>query len=270
MIEPLDDELATCVRAYREIEQPTPAARAATWSAIAARLAEDESPDPRSPRLADTRAARWGALAAIAAALVLGLGLAGTLARRTESAPSVEAIHHSGSAPPHTIDPPAPAPQKPQPDPLLQSADSPPHDSPPDDPTSPDPPSPTDPSSGTSPAQPVPHAAINRPTTSRATSRTGPRPGGAPSLTPEEVASFQRAQTALAEGRHADALAALDAHGRRFPGGFFEEERLVSRATALCKLGRIAAARSVRDRFLAERPTSHLAERMRRICRENE
>jgi hypothetical protein len=50
----------------------------------------------------------------------------------------------------------------------------------------------------------------------------------------------------------------------------FEEERQVSRATALCKLGRTDDAADARRRFLRERPGSHLAERMRQICRDDE
>lgn len=277
MSEPREDELGEFLAAYRAVDRPTSHARAATWAAIERRLADD--PDLATPR----SRARLATLAALAAAVALCLGLAAAVARQVRPATSVAASHHTALPAPQTLersafdarsDRPDPRPVTPRdaasPDPrdtLLEYPDptsSDHRDTPLDhpDPTSPDHPD--------HPNLAPPTSDSLEPSQPRANSRIRPRPASSPALSPEEVASFQRAQAALAEGRDAAALAALDAHGRRFPGGIFEEERLVSRATALCRLGRLADARAARDRFLADRPTSHLAERMRRLCRENE
>ncbi|MDC0668069.1 tetratricopeptide repeat protein [Nannocystis radixulma] len=247
MIEPLDDELREYAAALRAVDRPSAAARAATWNAIDARIA---------PAAVPLRRARstW-ALAAIAAALLLCVGLAAATAWRGRTAGHVEAEHQSPGEPaPLPLAPrESTAPALPlvnastQASPVLE-ASTPPADASP------------------------PIIAPKVPQSSHRDTgpRRRPRPDADPSLRPEEVASFQRAQAALAAGRHEDALAALDAHGRRFPGGVFEEERQVSRATALCKLGDREAASAARQKFLRERPSSHLAERMRQICREIE
>ncbi|WAS90765.1 tetratricopeptide repeat protein [Nannocystis punicea] len=277
MIEPLDDELRRFVGALREVDRPGEAARAATWAAIDARLAADVAPR-RPARLS------WP-LAAMAAAVLLGLGLAAATAWRGRAEANVEAVHQHAVDP--TIHPLEPRSVRAVESPQARSGES--LQPGPEESSQPDPGESLQPGSGESASAPEsPHP--NGPTSAdeprgleRDTGESPPdsrkparpaqsrrRPADSPSLRPEEVASFQRAQAALAAGRYEDALAALDVHGRRFAAGVFEEERQVSRATALCKLGRVDAARDARRRFLRERPASHLAERMRQICRDDE
>lgn len=237
MIEPLDDELGEFVGAFKQVERPTPAARAATWAAIDARLAADD---------AATRRLKWPVLAALAAAVALCIGVAAAIARGTHTAGDVAASHHAGAPAPAPVEPAPPTPRaesvppRVEPEQLEQRATP-------------------------EQTEPAPARTMIKTSTDRR-----PRPASAPSLRPEEVASFRRAQAALAEERGADALRALDDHGRRFPGGLFEEERQLSRAAALCLLGRAAEARAARDRFLRVHPGSHLTERARSICREIE
>jgi hypothetical protein len=229
--EPLDDELGEFVGAFKQVERPTPAARAATWAAIDARLAEGDAP----------RRLTWPVLAAIAAAVALCVGAAAVIARGARTAGDVAASHHAGSPSPAPVEPPRTGPPAPRVESVAPRIE---------------------------PERPAP-APRSTPTIIKKSERR-PRPASAPSLRPEEVASFRRAQAALAEERAADALQALDDHGRRFPGGLFEEERQISRAAALCLLGREADARAARDRFLRAHPGSHLTERARSICREIE
>ena len=65
----------------------------------------------------------------------------------------------------------------------------------------------------------------------------------------------------------AAALVLLDRHAREFPQGSLSRERDVLRAERLCTLGRSADARALADRFLDDRATDPLAQRMRRVCR---
>jgi len=52
----------------------------------------------------------------------------------------------------------------------------------------------------------------------------------------EEARLLARAQRALREGKHREALRAVDEHARRFPKGKLVEAREAARAVALCKL----------------------------------
>lgn len=258
MIEPLDDELREYAAALRAVDRPSAAARAATWAAIDARIA------PVAVPLRRTRTT-W-VLAAMAAALLLCVGLAAATAWRGRTAGHVEAEHQSPGEP-------APLPLAPRestaPARPLVSAST--QTSPALDASLTDAPAAAiDAAPSTDASPPIIAPKVVQSSHRDTSPRRRPRPDANPSLRPEEVASFQRAQAALAAGRHEDALAALDEHGRRFPGGVFEEERQVSRATALCKLGDREAASAARQKFLRERPSSHLAERMRQICREIE
>jgi len=265
VIEPLDDELRDLAAALRAVDRPTAAARAATWAAIDARITPDVVP-LRRPH------ATW-ALAAMAAAIVLGIGLAAATAWRGRTATHVEAVHqHDDARPALPLAPRTPVTSAPANEaPAIISSPTPLDAAP----TIAAPASPaiiTPPPQLDTPPIVTPSARLDAPiapsSRARPPASARRRPAGDPSLRPEEVASFQGAQAALAAGRHQDALNALDEHGRRFPGGVFEEERQVSRAAALCKLGDEDAARDARRRFLRERPSSHLAERMRQICRE--
>ncbi|MDC0723705.1 hypothetical protein [Nannocystis bainbridge] len=289
MNEPLDDELRRYVAALREVDRPGDGARAATWAGIDARIAEDLAP-PRP-------AWRTWPLAALAAAVVLGVGLAAATAWRVRAEANVEAAHQRIDAPtlrslekssrespqsasrgqsPHP-EPPASTSGKPEHSPIgAASASESSAATTPSDPSTAPSVGPAGDSQDLGASDPAavektPHArSPSAESSGNARPSAARRPADSPSLRPEEVASFQRAQAALAAGRYDDALSALDAHGRRFERGVFEEERQVSRATALCKLGRLDDAADARRRFLRERPGSHLAERMRQICRDDE
>lgn len=130
---------------------------------------------------------------------------------------------------------------------------------------------PAAPESPSSPAAVVPSAPD--PVASAATPDREPRPAGSaatpgPDVDPlaEEAALLGRAQSALAAGRHAEALAVLDEHARRFPSGVLAHEREAARWLALCGSGRGDAARGPVSAFLAEHPGSPLAARLRAAC----
>ena len=87
--------------------------------------------------------------------------------------------------------------------------------------------------------------------------------GDAPSIQPPELATPEQpqadnslaAELALLQlardaATPALALAALDDHGRAFPNGQLADERELLRAEALCKLGRLDAARPVAEALL--------------------
>jgi hypothetical protein len=260
VIEPLDDELRTFVDALRQVDRPSQSARAATWAAIDARIAAEDQP----------RRIGWATIAALAAAVLLCVGIAAAVAWRGRAIAHVEASHH-GDAPvpsdveqgsPQAFVPVEPRVEAPAPEPIGGVVRPAPEASEPVGEVARPAPEASEPVGEV--ARPEPETAK----TSRAKSQR--RPQAEPSLRPEEVASFRRAQAALAEERGEDALQALDEHGRRFPGGIFNEERQISRAAALCLLGRTAEARAARNRFLRAYPGSHLAERARTICREKE
>ena len=119
------------------------------------------------------------------------------------------------------------------------------------------------------PARPVRSAA--RPVVEPATLEPAPavpvEPAAAtPSSLAEEVRLLAGAQRALNDGDPITALARLAEHGRRFPSGTMAEERDAARALALCRAGRRQEAQAAAARFLAERPTSPLAARVRASC----
>jgi len=81
-----------------------------------------------------------------------------------------------------------------------------------------------------------------------------------------EIALLSEAQKALSGGQPERALQFLDEHARTFPRGTLAEERVAARIIALCKLGRVAKARSEAAAFLQKLPDSPLAERVRVAC----
>jgi hypothetical protein len=82
----------------------------------------------------------------------------------------------------------------------------------------------------------------------------------------EEVALLSQAQAQLHRGEAQQALATLDGHERRFPGGTLSEERAATRIRALCALGRRTEAQG-RLRALASRsPRSPYLARVRESC----
>jgi hypothetical protein len=81
----------------------------------------------------------------------------------------------------------------------------------------------------------------------------------------EEVALVEEARRAVRARDAGRALAAIDAHARRFPRGKLGLEVTVLRIEALLAQGNRAAARSVGERFLAAHPNHVLSDRVRAL-----
>jgi hypothetical protein len=130
--------------------------------------------------------------------------------------------------------------------------------------------------------EPTVHEAdvIETPSPSEATTRPArPRTGSPASSTSEsgsgsgddlqaELALIKRATQAKKEGRYADGLAVLREHAERFGQGILADERMVLRAELSCASGRKQQADALVESFLRERAGSALVGRMRSVCRE--
>jgi hypothetical protein len=81
-----------------------------------------------------------------------------------------------------------------------------------------------------------------------------------------EMQLLKRAQVAQAAGRPTEALSILAEHAKQFPNGKLVESREVARVIALCQAGQTQASRAAADRFLASRPNSPFASRVRGAC----
>jgi len=81
----------------------------------------------------------------------------------------------------------------------------------------------------------------------------------------EQVASVDRARSALAGGDAAEAIRLVDDYDARFPGGALAQEATTLRIEALLKEGRSVDAAQVADRFLSAHPTSPYAAKLRRL-----
>jgi RNA polymerase sigma-70 factor (ECF subfamily) len=108
-----------------------------------------------------------------------------------------------------------------------------------------------------SPAKPVGRVGVDPP---RAATSVGAR-----SLA-EETRLLHAAQRELSQKNTSAALALLDEHASRFPGGALAEERTAGRVLALCDLGRTAEARLAADAFVRRSPQSPLVPRLRGSC----
>jgi len=283
VIEPLDEDLRACVEALRAVDRPSPAARDATWAGVLARTRAAPTARPRS------RVAL--AVTAAAAALALYAGASATGLLRRAAAPGAQTAYRRGDGGPARDGAIAPVPgdrstftgpvpedssDSTAPVPEDMSKAPVPEDRPDVSGAAPGAGAGWSPSfaelaewaaRGSGRAQRRPERGRRRPGAAALDAAVDPEATpGQPSLRAEEIASFRQAQAALADGRLDAALRQLDEHGERYPGGFFEEERQVSRAATLCKLGRVGDARAARDEFLRERPASHLGERARQIC----
>jgi hypothetical protein len=81
-----------------------------------------------------------------------------------------------------------------------------------------------------------------------------------------ELALLDAAQRALARGELRIALAQLDQHAARFPGGGLVPERLAARAVTLCRMQRNAEGRRELQRLQARAPASPLLAWARAAC----
>lgn len=82
----------------------------------------------------------------------------------------------------------------------------------------------------------------------------------------DELALMQRAHAALERGDAAAALGVLDQHEERFSRGILTQERIATRALALCSVGRTAEARSAARGLLRLAPRSPHLVRLRASC----
>lgn len=235
-----DDELLAYVAAFRTVEQPSHAARGETWTRIASETRT------RRPWL-------WiGAVAAVAAALLLWLAserLRTALVGGADDDPRVDqaGYMHVGDAEVEDAEVQRRKPTRATPsEPEIEA----PVIAPPV----------IEPSVVIEDVEPesAPTKAV----------RGKPRPGRSEPSLAEETALFGEIQQALVAGKPSQALPAIARHEREFPRGAFRQERVVAKAQALCALGKRARAVEVRDGFLARNPSSHLAPRMRAVCRE--
>lgn len=115
----------------------------------------------------------------------------------------------------------------------------------------------------------APAARSALPASPRRTAKT--LPSSSVELAPDvegEVALLAEAQKALAAGQPARALQFLDEHASTYPHGALGPERAVARVIALCKLGKLAAAKHDAAALLRDAPTSPLSDRIRAACGE--
>lgn len=133
--------------------------------------------------------------------------------------------------------------------------------------------------SGDVPLAPAPgrpaHIALPSPHGQPTAAATAPAPAMTTTAAPHsstqpdgvgEAALLQRARTAIDSGDGVTALDALDAHERRFPGGLLADQRQAERVVALCTIAKGATTRERAEHFLAQRPRSQQADRIRRAC----
>jgi hypothetical protein len=235
------------LEAFRAEERPSKARRDAIWNEL-----EGERPRrkiPAMPRGSASEATRavpvrttraWVPLAALAAAAALVLAWARWSASEGSHDPSVahppsEAVHqlapreHGMAAPVRN--------RRATPERDLQES------GPPDEA------SPDDAADAADPGHPRP------------VSSSKPRPQAE-----DELALVERARRALGDGRAEHALELLDRHDRAYRHGALTEERAFLRAQALCAVGRLDDARALASDFVAARPDSAYAGKMRRVC----
>ena len=88
---------------------------------------------------------------------------------------------------------------------------------------------------------------------------------GGPALS-VEARALAKVQSALKEGRGAEALQLVEEQRQQFAHGALQPERDAARIVALCAVGRVADARSAARDFLAASPRSPFATRIRASC----
>jgi hypothetical protein len=81
-----------------------------------------------------------------------------------------------------------------------------------------------------------------------------------------EVRLLEEADADLRRGDAEAAIARLNEHAARYPGGTLADEREGVRAIALCRAGRVTDGKAAADRFLAAARKSSLAARVRAAC----
>ncbi|MFV8755209.1 hypothetical protein ACNOYE_32065 [Nannocystaceae bacterium ST9] len=93
-----------------------------------------------------------------------------------------------------------------------------------------------------------------------------PEPDAAPISVDDLEAELALVRAARAQDDPERALEQLDEHARKFPQGSLADEREALRVVALCKLDRLAQARTAARSLVASRPRSPLLDRVREGC----
>lgn len=86
----------------------------------------------------------------------------------------------------------------------------------------------------------------------------------------QEMLLLKRAHVAEKAGRPSEALSILAEHARRFPNGKLSESREVAKVILLCESGQTRASHAAAERFLAARPNSPFASRVKAACAPSE
>jgi hypothetical protein len=81
-----------------------------------------------------------------------------------------------------------------------------------------------------------------------------------------EARALAKVQSALKEGRNAEALSLVEEQQQQFAHGELQQERDAAKIVALCAVGRVAEARVAARDFLANSPRSPFATRIRSSC----
>jgi hypothetical protein len=240
-MQPLDDDLRDIVDAYARARAPSDATRDAIWAAIERSLDAEAIAGEASRGAWTGRAAVIGVVAALAAGILLGVGLApresadaganvpGSAAYSRVAAPETSDVlvapaSHARSGEREAIEAPSPEPAAAEtmavPDPVEPAR------------------------------QHVPRS---------------PR-GAGPSALRREMDLVRDARTALTEGRPRRALALVSAHRRKFPHGLLREEARALEVAALCEVGPRTRWRAALSRFDADHPGSPLRAKLRDTC----
>jgi hypothetical protein len=231
-MQPLDDDLRDIVDAYARARAPSDATRDATWAAIERSLdAEAIAAEPSRPAWTG-RIAVVAVVAALAAGILLGVGLA---PRESDDA----GASVPGSAAYSRVEPEAS-------DVLVA-------------------PAPRVSSEKREAIQtPAPEPAAAE-TTAVPDVQRSPR-ATRPSALRQEMDLVRDARSALTEGRPRRALSLVAAHLRKFPRGVLREEARALEVAALCEVGPRTRWRAALSRFDADHPGSPLRAKLRDAC----
>jgi type IV secretory pathway VirB10-like protein len=258
----LEREAAEALRALAAARSPDPGAAERAWAAMQRRLVDGPPPRDIEPVPVRRRALTFAAAFAVAAAILVAVGLAswrgGWLAARDLRADDQA---------PYTSEPSAPI--EPSPQAVLVPAIE-PRVAPAPSNESTEVVAPSD-----APEQPAAsegrRVEPKRRVTPRPSTEPEPKePAATESTLAAELRLLSRANAAMRAGRYADALDVLAQHAREFEAGQLAPEREYKRALALCELGRGEQARAAADAFVREHPRSPLRAKAMDVCREGE
>lgn len=260
------------LRAFRDHESPSPAAREQGFAALQARLHATAPVAANGGVYALAKAAL--VTVAVAAAVLLaikGVSVGVTALADRAQQPAMEAPYQGAAGADGGQAVPRGSREAPPRRPAGVAGDS---------PASTEPPvaelQPPEPQAAPQPAAVPPLAEQDAPSREPAAASGAARPprsrASASDYTADdleaELALIKRAGEAKKAGRHADGLAALREHAERYPRGVLAHERTVLEAELHCAAGRVQEADALVQSFLREHAGSALAGRMRNVCRE--